>query len=36
MVVLQGADAMLDVQFHHGEGKGGATKLTAIAIRYRK
>jgi uncharacterized protein YbjQ (UPF0145 family) len=30
------ADAMLDVQFHHGEGKGGATKLTAIAIRYRK
>jgi uncharacterized protein YbjQ (UPF0145 family) len=30
------ADAMLDVQFHHGEGKGGNTKLTAIAIRYRK
>lgn len=30
------ADAMLDVQFHHGEGNGGATKLTAIAIRYRK
>jgi uncharacterized protein YbjQ (UPF0145 family) len=30
------ADAMLDVQFHHGEGKGGTTKLTAIAIRYRK
>jgi uncharacterized protein YbjQ (UPF0145 family) len=30
------ADAMLDVQFHHGEGSGGATKLTAIAIRYRK
>ncbi len=30
------ADAMLDVQFHHGEGKGGKTKLTAIAIRYRK
>jgi len=30
------ADAMLDVQFHHGEGKGGATKLTAIGIRYLK
>lgn len=30
------ADAMLDVQFHHGEGNGGATKMTAIAIRYRK
>jgi uncharacterized protein YbjQ (UPF0145 family) len=30
------ADAMLDVQFHHGEGKAGTTKLTAIAIRYRK
>ena len=30
------ADAMLDVQFHHGEGKGGNTKLTAIAIRYKK
>jgi uncharacterized protein YbjQ (UPF0145 family) len=30
------ADAMLDVQFHHGEGTGGKTKLTAIAIRYRK
>jgi len=30
------ADAMLDVQFHHGEGAGGKTKLTAIAIRYRK
>lgn len=30
------ADAMLDVQFHHGEGNGGATKLTAIAIRYRR
>ena len=30
------ADAMLDVQFHHGEGNGGTTKLTAIAIRYRK
>jgi uncharacterized protein YbjQ (UPF0145 family) len=30
------ADAMLDVQFHHGEGNGGSTKLTAIAIRYRK
>ncbi len=30
------ADAMLDVQFHHGEGSNGATKLTAIAIRYRK
>ena len=30
------ADAMLDVQFHHGEGSGGATKLTAIAIRYKK
>jgi uncharacterized protein YbjQ (UPF0145 family) len=30
------ADAMLDVQFHHGEGKGGATKLTAIGIRYKK
>ena len=30
------ADAMLDVQFHHGEGNGGATKLTAIAFRYRK
>jgi hypothetical protein len=24
------------VQFHHGEGSGGKTKLTAIAIRYRK
>lgn len=30
------ADAMLDVQFHHGEGSGGGTKLTAIAIRYRR
>jgi uncharacterized protein YbjQ (UPF0145 family) len=30
------ADAMLDVQFHHGEGSGGSTKLTAIAIRYRR
>jgi uncharacterized protein YbjQ (UPF0145 family) len=30
------ADAMLDVQFHHGEGNGSATRLTAIAIRYRK
>jgi uncharacterized protein YbjQ (UPF0145 family) len=30
------ADAMLDVQFHHGEGHGHGTKLTAIAIRYRK
>jgi uncharacterized protein YbjQ (UPF0145 family) len=30
------ADAMLDVQFHHGESHGGNTKLTAIAIRYRK
>ena len=30
------ADAMLDVQFHHGEGSAGSTKLTAIAIRYRK
>ena len=30
------ADALLDVQFHHGEGNGGATKLTAIAIRYRR
>jgi hypothetical protein len=30
------ADAMLDVQFHHGEGNGGSTKLTAIAIRYCK
>jgi hypothetical protein len=27
---------MLDVQFHHGEGSGGGTKLTAIAIRYRR
>ena len=30
------ADAMLDVRCHHGEGNGGKTKLTAIAIRYRK
>jgi hypothetical protein len=30
------ADAMLDVQFQHGEGNGGATKLTTIAIRCRK
>jgi uncharacterized protein YbjQ (UPF0145 family) len=29
------ADAMLDVQFHHGEGNGASTELTAIAIRYR-
>jgi uncharacterized protein YbjQ (UPF0145 family) len=29
------ADALLDVQFHHGEARDGKTRLTAIAIRYR-
>jgi uncharacterized protein YbjQ (UPF0145 family) len=29
------ADALLDVQFHHGEAHDGKTRLTAIAIRYR-
>lgn len=29
------ADALLDVQFHHGEASRGKTRLTAIAIRYR-
>src|SRR5437867_1370901 len=29
-----GADAVLGVEFHHGEGEGGPTHLSGLAVRY--